>query len=41
MHVQCINDEEFYEIEKPAIKVIPETLLAYEDLCETIENHLP
>jgi hypothetical protein len=40
MHVQCIVDEEFYEIEKPPIKVIPEALLAFEDLCETTENHI-
>ena len=40
MHVQCIVDEEFYEIEKPPLKVIPEALLAFEDLCETTENHI-
>ena len=34
MHVYCINDEEYYAIDKPAIKVLPMTLESREDLCD-------
>ena len=34
MHVQCLVDEEFYEIDNPAIMVSQETLFALEDLTD-------
>ena len=34
MHVQCINDEDYYAIDKPAIKVLPLTMESREDLCD-------
>lgn len=34
MHVQCINDDDYYAIDKPAIKVLPLTMESREDLCD-------
>lgn len=34
MHVQCINDEDYYAIDKPAVKVLPLTMESREDLCD-------
>lgn len=37
MHVQCIIDEEYYEIDKPAYKVPLATFDSVEDLCDLEE----
>lgn len=36
MHVQCIVDEEFYEVERPGLQVLPQSLFAVEDLLQLL-----
>ena len=39
MHVQCIEDEEYYAIEKPVLKVMRTAIEAREDLTDLIEEY--
>ncbi len=38
MHVQCIVDEEYYAIEKPALKVVKSAMEGREDLLDILKD---